>query len=298
MQTELFIAVLAGIGGMLGWGLADFFAKKTIDKIGDIVSLAWGHILGTVVLLLILFYRFIITAHPLDIPQQLNTWLFLVFFGALQAIVYLLVYKGFAKGPVGLLSPVFAAFSGLTAAFSILFLGEILSGNVLLGLTVLFFGIILINLDIKALKSKRLSFIRIPGIKEVGSATLLATIWTLSWDKFVGDQDWLSYTLFMYFIMTIVIIVIAYLQRVRLSVKDPTAWKFLLFIGFCETVAYAAISLGYSATSLTSVVALLSGAFSLPTIILARLFLKERITIVQTVGSLIIIFGIMLLSVL
>ena len=29
-------------GGMFGWGLADFFAKKTIDKIGDIQTLAWA----------------------------------------------------------------------------------------------------------------------------------------------------------------------------------------------------------------------------------------------------------------
>jgi len=33
MQTELLIAIIAGLGGMFGWGLADFFAKKTIDSI-------------------------------------------------------------------------------------------------------------------------------------------------------------------------------------------------------------------------------------------------------------------------
>ena len=38
MQSDLVIAVLAGFGGMLGWGFADFFAKKTIDEIGDVAS--------------------------------------------------------------------------------------------------------------------------------------------------------------------------------------------------------------------------------------------------------------------
>jgi len=39
MQQELLIAVLAGLGGMFGWGFADFFAKKTIDEIGSVASL-------------------------------------------------------------------------------------------------------------------------------------------------------------------------------------------------------------------------------------------------------------------
>jgi len=40
---------------MLGWGLADFFAKKTIDQIGDIVVLAWAHVFGTGVLVMLGF---------------------------------------------------------------------------------------------------------------------------------------------------------------------------------------------------------------------------------------------------
>lgn len=39
MQKELFIAIIAGLGAMLGWGISDFFAKKSVDKIGPLVSL-------------------------------------------------------------------------------------------------------------------------------------------------------------------------------------------------------------------------------------------------------------------
>ncbi len=297
MQNDLLIAVLAGLGGMLGWGLADFFAKKTIDQIGDTVSLAWGHVFGTISLLIMAVYQFGVRGQRIVIPNDAQTWFFLLFFGALQAAVYLLVYRGFGKGQVGVLSPVFASFSGLTAVFSIVVFGEVLGGYLPLGLVILFIGIVLINVDLHALRSRRLSFAHIPGFKEVALATLLAAFWTLSWDKFIGGNDWLSYTLFMYTFMTLVILEVAYAQRLNLFVVRPPIWKFLMLIGLTETVAYLAISLGYSATPLTSVVALLSGAFSLPTIILARIFLKEKITAVQTVGSIIIIMGIMILSV-
>src|SRR5258706_9392782 len=109
MQNELFIAVLAGLGGMLGWGLADFFAKKTIDQIGDIASLAWAHIFGTLVIFGVILYKVIFLNYKIGIPHNPHTWLILLFFGVLQATVYYFVYKGFGKGQVSLLSPVFAS---------------------------------------------------------------------------------------------------------------------------------------------------------------------------------------------
>lgn len=296
MQPELLIALLAGLGGMFGWGLADFFAKKTIDKIGDIASLAWGHIFGTAVLLGIAIYQEKALEQIIFIPQDSLIWLGLIFFGVLQAIVYLLVYKGFGKGQVGVLSPIFASFAGLTAILSIAVFGEAVSQYAVFGLAILFVGILLINVDLSALRSRRFKITHVPGIKEVGIATLLAAIWTLSWDKFVGGQDWLSYALFMYAFMTVAILVFAALRKINLFIVPGSVWKFLALIGICETIAYAAISFGYSQTSLTSIISLLSGAFSLPTIVLAHLFLKEKITAIQTVGSIVIVVGIMILS--
>ncbi|MFN2571957.1 MAG: hydantoinase B/oxoprolinase family protein, partial [Gemmatimonadales bacterium] len=48
METTLLTAITAGLLGMLGWGCADFFAKKTIDKIGDLPTLFWGQLLGLI----------------------------------------------------------------------------------------------------------------------------------------------------------------------------------------------------------------------------------------------------------
>lgn len=296
MQNELLIALLAGLAGMLGWGLADFFAKKTIDEIGDIVSLAWAHVFGTLALVLIAVFQVTALHKQIDIPKDFETWGLLIFFGVLQAAIYLLVYKGFGKGQVAVLNPVFASFSGLTAILSIIIFGEFVSGNQIISLVILFSGVLLLNVDLNALRSSRLNFIRVEGFKEVAIATLLASLWTLFWDKFVSGKDWLSFALFMYAIMTIAIFAYAKIRRIKLSVSKPTVWKFLILIGLCETVAYLGISLGYSSTSLTSIVAVLSGAFSLPTIILARVFLKEKTTTLQTVGSIIIIIGIILLS--
>jgi drug/metabolite transporter (DMT)-like permease len=209
-------------------------------------------------------------------------------------VIYWLAYEGFGKGQLAVLNPVFASYSGIVALISIVVFGEtlhVLSG---IGLIAIFASIILLNVDIKGLRSKKLNIA--PGLLEVGLAAILAAAWTLGWDKFVSGRDSLSYALFMYAFMSLSAFVLARLLGVKLRGVERGLWKFLALIGIGETTAYLAISWGYAATPLTSVVALVSGAFSLPTVILAYAFLKERITALQVGAIAGIIAGIILIS--
>ena len=147
MQVLFLTAVLAGLGGMLGWGLADFFAKKTIDEIGDLPSLVLAHVCGTAAFILLVAVRAGIHPSASVLPSAPSTWAGLAFFGALQAAVYLLVYRGFGKGQLAVLNPVFASFSGLTALLSIFVFGEAVHGGMAVALAVIFAGVILLNVD-------------------------------------------------------------------------------------------------------------------------------------------------------
>lgn len=295
MHRELSIALLAGFGGMFGWGLADFFAKKTIDEAGDIVTLTWAHVFGTSLLVGLLLWQ-ATNGLPISHPPDGEAWLLLPIFGVGQAVIYVLVYRGFAKGQVGLLAPVFASFSGLTAVLSIAIFGEVVRGFLLFSLSLIFGGVLLLSLDAKELRLRRLRFANIPGSFEVGTATILAACWTLSWNKFVAGREWLTAALWMYGFMTFAIVGFALVRRTNLRSVRSDLWQFLILIGLCEAGAYVAITLGYSATHFTSIVAILSGAFALPTIVLARLFLKERVSNLQTIGGCITVLGIMLLA--
>lgn len=296
MQQEIVIAVIAGLAGMFGWGLADFFAKKTIDRIGDVQTLAWAGVFGSVTFFVAALYQVFVRGGQLAIPHDALTWALLAFFGALQAAVYLFAYNGFGKGQLALLNPVFASFSGIVAVVSILFLGEPTSPGRIFALAVVFAGILLLNLDLGALRGRRIAFVRIPGFREVFIATLLAALWTVLWYLFVNGKDWLAYSFYMFVWMTLFVFVMARFRNLPMRVGQSSVWLFVALVGICETVAYLGITLGYGATSLTSVVSLLSGGFSLPTIVLAYLFLKERITGVQWAGCLAIIAGVMFLA--
>jgi drug/metabolite transporter (DMT)-like permease len=295
-MSPLLIAVLAGLGGMLGWGFADLFAKKTIDQIGDITTLVIAHFFGAGVVVLVSLYEIFGQGYVFHIPYDAPTWIGIFFFGALQALVYLLVYIGFGKGQVAVLNPIFSSFSGIVALVSIVLFGEMVSASLAIGLFVVFVGIMLMNVDREALRQRRLGFLRVPGFPEIASGTLLAAVWTLGWNFFVSGTDWLSYAVLMYLAMTLTLVAYAVIRGVNLKVSVASAWKYLVLIGIFESGAYIAITWGYAATPATSVVAILSGAFSLPTIIGARLWLKERTTSLQLWGSLAIVLGVILVS--
>ncbi|MDB5189978.1 MAG: hypothetical protein JWN49_304 [Parcubacteria group bacterium] len=296
MQTPLLIAVLTGLGGMIGWGFADLFAKKTIDEIGDITTLVVAHFFGTAFVILVALYEVFGKHHSLVFPTGAWSWLGLAFFGALQGVVYLLVYIGFGKGQVTVLNPIFSSFSGFVALISILFLGEQVRGIVAIGLLVIFGGIMLMNVDWGALRERKMRFLGVPGFPEVAVATVLAAIWTLGWNSFVGGIDWLAYAVAMYVFMTVALLLYALVRGVSLRVPVRGAWKYLVLIGIFESAAYILISWGYSVTTFTSVVAVLSGAFSLPTIIGARVWLKEHTVPAQLWGSLLIVLGVILIA--
>jgi drug/metabolite transporter (DMT)-like permease len=297
MHGELLIAVLAGLGGMIGWGAADFFAKKTTDAVGSITSLVWAHIFGTILIGIVALYDFLYVGNPGYFPINWGVLFGLILFGALQCFIYFLVYEAFKKGQVSVLNPIFATFTGIVAIISFTFFKESVGVLKIVSLLITFFGIVLINSDSSTFVHRKFIFAKVPGFKEIAIATILAAIWTISWDRFVIGENWIYYTLYMYLFMTASAVFLASALKTSLRVKEKSIWKYFFFIGLGETVAYLSITLGYSSTSLTSIVALVSGAFSLPTILLAHIFLKERVPLIQRVGTLVIISGIILLSV-
>lgn len=292
MHSTVFIALLAGLGGMIGWGSADFFAKKTIDQIGDIRTLFWQQLVGIVPLLAIfLFSPHIPHLHRYDL-------LFLLLFGAVSGLSYLPLYSGFGKGQVSLLSPVFASYSVLVVILSVLFLHEPLYLKSTIAIIVVVLGILLISTDLKDLgKSFHKKAFRLVGLPEVASATVVYSVWLVFLDRFLDGKQWVFYILMIRIFSTLTLLVYTWIKRISLQVGDRALWKFLAVIGVFDVMAYSFVSYGFSHSQYPSVIVVLSATFSLPTILLAGIFLKERITRVQALAALAILAGVVLISV-
>jgi drug/metabolite transporter (DMT)-like permease len=115
------------------------------------------------------------------------------------------------------------------------------------------------------------------------------------WDHFISRGDWLANLCAMRVIATVTLVVTARMRGISLKVRTglrPT----LALVGVCDVAAFGLLSLGLSETSMVSVVAVLSAAFSLPTLVLARVFLNERLSRVQIAAALLIVSGVALIA--
>src|SRR4051794_34179147 len=193
MAGNIVIASGAGLGGMFGWGSSEFATKKSVDQIGSVASLVWAHVLGTIALTLIVLVSALGFGHSVHVPTAPGTWAGLGFFGCLQTAVYYFAYRGFESGQVAVLSPIFASFAGLVALISVVVLGERLTPGLAPALVAIFAGVILLNLEVGELRRGGVRLIGAPGVRDIGIATLLATGWTLGWDRFVSGNDGASY---------------------------------------------------------------------------------------------------------
>jgi drug/metabolite transporter (DMT)-like permease len=289
VSKELSIAILAGLGAMLTWGGADFFAKKSVDRIGDYATLFWSQAIGGGILLVVL----ILTAEL----GQLNRFDFfaLLGLGIIDAFSWIYFYKALEKGEVSILSPIFATWAAGSIIISVFIFGEIISGLNWLLLSLILFGVILISLNVSVI-SKRAKAKLVKGLPEVIIATVLFSVWVALWGHFSSGKPWIFYTFVMRMIIVVVLFAVCRYKEVSFVVRDKSIWKLLFLIGLFDVFAYSLVSYGFSNTAYVSIVAVLSSAFSLPTIILARIFLNERMSKIQIIGSIFILAGVAALS--
>jgi drug/metabolite transporter (DMT)-like permease len=293
MNDSITIAVLAGLGGMIGWGTADFFAKKTIDKIGDITSLFWGQLLGVIPLLVI----FVATQRQFPELSQREP-LYLLLLGVFSALSYIPTYIAFGKGKLSLISPIFASYAAVVALLSVAILHETLSAQQQNAIVLVFVGILLISTNpfdlLKLAKSR--SKHKTNGLPEILLAVFMYSFWLIGLELFLNGKDWVSVLLAIRIMSTITLGVYAVATRHKLFFKDKSAWKYLPAIGLFDVGAFAAVTYGFSVTSHVTIITVLAATFSLPAIILARTFLKEKMTPLQTLAALTILLGVALVS--
>jgi drug/metabolite transporter (DMT)-like permease len=286
------IAIFAGLGGMIGWGFADFFAKRTIDQIGDLATLFWSQLIGVVPILGVLLV-------VQDVPSLRGfDPVYLVLFGIVSGLSYLPLYSGFGKGQISVLSPIFASYSALVVLLSVVLFRESVPGRQWLAIAVVFAGVLLVSADPRYLGriARGREHVAAAGVREVLLALIVYSFWLVLLDRFIHGRAWVLFVLVIRSVAVLTLAAYALGRQRGLRVDRPGMWPYLVLVGCCDVAAYSAVAYGFSASSHVSIVAMLSSAFSLPTLLLARVFLKERLTSVQKASACLILGGIALVS--
>jgi transporter family protein len=280
-------SILAGLGGMVGWGLYDFFGGLFSKRIGNFKTFFWSQLAGLVFATL-LFFAF---AGNLNIPPSIAVLIPVA--SILYAVAYLLFFKGFELGNVSIISATMNLWSVFTMVFAFIFLGQRLSTFEFLGVLMIIVGVALVSLKWSDIKDQNVKLLS--GIKETILAALLFGIfWNLS--EIISEQiGWLSTTLFVKIGIVLFMLLFSLLVKRELSVAKttPQIMIMILFAGVLEAAAVAIVNWGLTIGDAILVTPIAS-SLSIVTIMMAVIFLKEKISKLQGFGMIIVVTGIVL----
>ena len=284
------MGVAFGLTAALFWGAADFFARLATDRIGTRRTVFWMQLIGALTTGAVLLVP---AARPPS--PTLQTLLIACAIGAFNVTGGILLYRALEIGTVSLVSPVSSTFAAIAAGLSIA-AGERPGLLQLLGLAVTAVGVVLASIPPRP-SAPVVGGPPAASRRGLGLAALAAVVWGIAFFSLrfvVGSLGSLFPVFVSRVVSTVLVLVVSLAQGVPLT-RPRNAWHFVAGIAVFDSIAFAAYNLGV-AGSLTAVVSILSSLFSSVTVILAFIFLKERLGRVQWAAVLVILAGVALVS--
>jgi drug/metabolite transporter (DMT)-like permease len=289
-MNNITIAIVGGLVGMLGYGISDFIAKKSIDKIGNLKTLFYTQLFG--VFFLLFYFIKDISVPVFDFKNVVS----ILLFGFFNTIGYLALYRAFEKGKLSIVSPISSSYAILAAVVSFLFFGETFSQIKIITLFLIILGILLTATDLNSLKSglgrKDLS----KGVPEALLVLLVFGIYVPFWDKFLSGPGWVVWVILVRLVLAFILLIYqCVIKKDNLKFSGKNLIYLLLFTSLFEAIGSFGSSWGYhSSVSTTSIVTAITSTYPFITALLAFTFLKERLAINQYAGIAIIILGLAL----
>jgi len=287
-MDKTLLSILAGLGGMFGWGTSDFLANSASEKVGHSKAFFWSQIAGLALIVLLLF---IFTPSFAIAPYLI---VLTIFGGIVYAIGYLFFYKGFEIGNVSVVSAVSNLHVLYIVAISFLVRGQELTFLQIPAIAFLLLGASLVSVNFNDLRKGSLSLLR--GVKETLIAGVMFGVvyWPLN-EFIVEKADWLAISFITKLTAIIVVFLIASFQKQSMRIKKATRKLVVLIsaVGLLEAVGVLSVTYGQSYGD-GIIVAPISSALTVVTVGLAMIFLKERITKIQGFGIVMVVLGIIL----
>ncbi|RJR15056.1 DMT family transporter [Candidatus Microgenomates bacterium] len=290
-MSKTIISILAGLGGMFGWGTSDFLANQAADRIGAKRAFFYSQFAGVLLILIIT----LVTQQVLLLP--LSLLIKLVYLGVVYALGYLFFYRGFEIGNVAVVSAVINLQAVLSMVVVFLFRGQRLTPIQIPAVFILLLGIFLVSVNFNELKKGAVVLAR--GVKETLLATIFFGILFWPYNEIVLEQNnllWVT-ALTKIFALIFVFGVMKYLkEQLALSQgihRNKSLWLLVAATGILEAGAMLSVNFGTQVGD-GILVQPIAASLTVVTVSLALIFLKEKIAKLQALGIAMTICGIIL----
>jgi drug/metabolite transporter (DMT)-like permease len=295
------MGILLGLTAALGWGAADFLARYATRLAGFYRTLIFMQVVGFVGLGLYLALSGEFERLLAQVGWQ--PWAWAVLAALLNMFSSLALYRAFEVGVLTVVSPITASYAALTALLSLLS-GEVISQQRGIGIGAVLFGVALaaapLRLPAKAAAGETIDKQPARLTRGVGLALLSAVgygiiFWIFGFQVIPALGGIVPVWLIR--LMTLcVLVALAAPARQSMRVPRGTAMWLIGVVGLLDTSAYVANTIGLT-TREVAVVTVLASLYSTVTVLLAWMFLRERLHWSQWLGIGAIFMGIALVSI-
>lgn len=279
------VAVILGLALAFCFGTSDFLSKGLTASVGfyrtTVYLLATSGALVFVPLLL------------LGVPAwpSLSDAALLLVIAVSTFSAFLLMYRGYQRGNLSVVSPVVNSFPIFSVVFSVLILGVHLPDPVLIALAGVILGILLVSTDISSLRSSSRRTLT-PGVPEALAASLLFAVALTSLGDAYERMGYLLPSLAARAGGAFVGVLVGLVSGQDMKPFGSSALRRVLLMGLLEASGLFAFSLAFfysTSLSVLPITTTLAGMGAVFTVGFALLFLKEKVLLNYAVGILVLI---------
>ncbi|HXZ03842.1 MAG TPA: DMT family transporter [Ktedonobacteraceae bacterium] len=309
------MGIILGLSAALFWGTADFLVRYTTHIIGTYRTLFYMQFIGLACLSIFLVVSGDFAHQFAHISWQ--WWVLAIITALLNVVSALALYRAFEIGVLAVVSPIAASSTALTVVLVILS-GEMISRARGVGITATLIGVALAathftpsedtngqDIDEKSAQYPKEQYKNLRLLRR-GKLTR-GVGWALVSAVCYGIDFWL---LGIYIVpvfggifpvwiirFTTICALALFAMPARQNLRWPPrkAWWFIIPIGILDTLAFISVAIGYT-TEQVSVVSVLASLFSAVTVLLAWIFLREKLQWSQWLGIVIILLGVSLVK--
>jgi transporter family protein len=279
------VSIVFAISAMFSFGVADFMAKVIVNRVSAYRTALISQSVGSIL------YLALALAYDLSVPDA-PTLLLVILSGILSAGVLFSFYKALSLGKASLVSPVSSCLTVVAIVLSFLILGETLTTQQTLVVAAVFVGMLLVAFEKSSTKlTSNTSMLFALAVVFLGGANAII-------QKLIATSSHYLIS----FSLSRLIMVGCLLSLMPLLGKEtaPTfrATRTLIImgvLGLLDVTGFFAWFIGLR-QGLVSIVTPIVNSSPALTVILAHVFLRERVFLHQKIGMIIIIIGIVLLS--
>ena len=279
--------LLTGLGAALAWGTMDILSALTGRRIGSLRVTAGIAVVGSV----LLGIGAAVTGTGL--PVDMTTLALCALLGVIGAGAYLAYFTGLQIGPIAVVSGMVAAYGGLTVVLAVIIRGETLTLIQAAGAAIATVGVILTGVAFDG--GWRATRLAGPGVIFAVVALVLFSLMAITTDIALETAGWLQVLLVSRLVTSVISVAAVVVLAIVARRRDPSLtgeleiWRrrrvipILIFAGALDVLGLMSFAIGLE-TAPTWMVGLASSFGPAVTIIVAVVFLGERLKPIQWLG--------------